>query len=166
MPVGAGRQQRPLDRLEQLVRQSFWSSSAAFLELFSRRSASPLATLDRLEQFVLQRATRCARCAQFRQGIASRSFLGREATHSPRRDQDPSAARGRQEFWQNLGGRWTRRTPLFKIGPNPLFKIERNPLFKTGRTPRLRSGETRCSRPQLRACCRRVPAGMARAITP
>jgi hypothetical protein len=27
------------------------------------------------------------------------------------------------------------RTPLFKIGPNPLFKIERNPLFKIERTP-------------------------------
>jgi hypothetical protein len=34
-----------------------------------------------------------------------------------------------------LGGRWTRRNPLFKIGRKPLFKIERNPLFKIERTP-------------------------------
>jgi len=63
------------DRLEQIVRQSFWRSSAAGALVIGRRWI----VWSGLSSSV---ATRCARCAQFRQGIASRTFLGREDTHS------------------------------------------------------------------------------------
>ena len=75
MPLGAGRQQRPLDRLEQFVRQSFWRSSAPGALVIGRCWI----VWSRLSSSV---ATRCARCSQFRQGVASPSFLGREDTHS------------------------------------------------------------------------------------
>jgi hypothetical protein len=80
------RHRATLDRLEQVVRQSFWRSSAAGALVIWRRWIVWSSVSSSV-------ATRCPRCSQFRQGVASRTFLGREDTHSPRRDQDPSAAR-------------------------------------------------------------------------
>ena len=41
-----------------------------------------------------------------------------------------------------MGGRLTRRTPLFDIERTPLFKIGQKPLFKIGRTPLFKIGRT------------------------
>jgi hypothetical protein len=64
-----------LDRLEQVVRQSFWRSSAAGALVIWRRWIVWSSVSSSV-------ATRCARCSQFRQRVASRTFLGRQDTHS------------------------------------------------------------------------------------
>jgi hypothetical protein len=86
MPLEAGRQQRRWIVWSSLSINTFWRSSAAGALVIWRRWIV-------WSSFFSSVATRCARCSPFRQGVASRTFLGREDTHSPRRDQDPSAAR-------------------------------------------------------------------------
>jgi len=75
-PLKTGRRHlATLDRLERVVRQSFWRSSAAGALVLWRRWI----VWSSLSSSV---ATRCARCSQFRQRVASCTFLGREDTHS------------------------------------------------------------------------------------
>jgi hypothetical protein len=47
-------------------------------------------------------ATRCARCSQFREGLASRSFIVRENTHPRPPNQDQMSAHRPQQFWKIL----------------------------------------------------------------